>query len=94
MNNKMTNLMGRILDDIAVNANTSATKDFLFDHRILVLPESNVVYFIVDNHTDHAYVSEASINQLSVYELRDLAKYGYYTTREDAEAAMRRCSDR
>ena len=92
MNNKMTNLMGRILDDIAVNTNNSVMKDFCLDHRILVLPESNVVYFIVDEGTDDAFVGEASINQLCLCELRDLAKYRYYTTREEAEAAMRRCN--
>ena len=60
--------------------------DYLLANRVLVPPET--VYFIVNKRTPYAFVSEKSSDYLMGYEMKDLKKYGYYPTKEEAEKAL------
>lgn len=61
--------------------------DYLLENGIIV-PPCNRVYFIVDKGTQFEYVGMIDIHCLKIYEIKDLSKYGYYTTKEQAEKAL------
>lgn len=57
--------------------------------RFIALPETDKVYFICDPHTEYEMVMHKSINDLYLYELMNLDKYGYYTTKQKAEKHLK-----
>lgn len=59
----------------------------LIANGVIVLPEK--IYRIVDAGTKHAFIEGVSPERLHLYALRDLKKYGYYLTKEEAEKALR-----
>lgn len=63
--------------------------DYLLENGIIV-PPCNRVYFIVDKGTQFEYVGSIAIDCLKIYEIKDLSKYGYYTTKEQAEKALQK----
>ncbi len=48
-------------------------------------PPCDSVWFIVDKNTKYAMAMPRKIDELPLYMLRDLEKYGYYETKEEAE---------
>lgn len=62
--------------------------DYLLANYVIV-PPCEVVYFIVDKGTEYAFVSSKHTDSLKIYELKNLKKYGYYLTKEEAEKALR-----
>ncbi len=62
--------------------------DYLLENNIIV-PPCNRVYFIVDKGTQFEYVGSIAIDCLKIYEIKDLSKYGYYTTKEEALKALK-----
>ena len=48
-------------------------------------PPSEHVYFIVDKGTKYAMAMSKRTDELPLYKLRDLEKYGYYLSKEEAE---------
>lgn len=74
------------------NKKTGSETDFIVDNLIengVILPPCEIVYFIVDKGTKWAFVSSKHTDFLTVYELKDLKKYGYYLTKEEAEKVLR-----
>ena len=53
----------------------------------LIVPPSEHVYFIVDKGTKYAMAMPKRTDELPLYKLRDLEKYGYYLSKEEAEKA-------
>lgn len=62
--------------------------DYLLDNDIIV-PPCNRVYFIINKGIRFEHVESVSIHVLRLYEINDLSKYGFYTTREEAEKALK-----
>ena len=62
--------------------------DYLLEKGVIV-PSCNRVYFIVNKGTRYEYVSSMGIDALRLYEIKDLLKYGFYTTKEQAEKALK-----
>lgn len=62
--------------------------DQLLENGVIVLP-CDKVYSIVDKNTKYAYIHSKRIEELSINEIRDLSRYGYYTTKEEAEKALK-----
>ena len=62
--------------------------EFVADHLLangVIVPPSEHVYFIVDKGTKYAMVMPKRTDELPLYKLRDLEKYGYYLSKEEAE---------
>ena len=56
----------------------------------VIVPPCDKVYYIVDRSSDEfAMVMSKSIEELRLCEIKDLQKYGYYTTKEEAEEALK-----
>jgi hypothetical protein len=53
------------------------------------VPPCEKVWFIYDRGTRWASIMSKSIYLLRLYELKDLKKFGYYTTKEAAEQALK-----
>ena len=49
------------------------------------IPDQEMVYYIVDNHSEYATVFSKPLYWLELYKIIDLNKYGYYLTPEEAE---------
>lgn len=62
--------------------------DYLLENDVIV-PPCGKIYSIVDKNTKYAYIHSKRIEELSIYEIRDLSHYGYYTTKEEAEKALK-----
>ena len=62
--------------------------DYLLANNIIVLP-CEYVYFIVDKGTKYAMAMPKRTDELPLYKLRDLEKYGYYLSKEEAEKASK-----
>lgn len=62
--------------------------DYLLENGVIV-PPCGKVYSIVDKNTKYAYIHSKRIEELSIYEIRNLSHYGYYTTKEEAEKALK-----
>ena len=58
--------------------------DYLLSKNVFV-PPSEHVYFIVDKGTKYAMAMPKRTDELQLYKLRDLEKYGYYLSKEEAE---------
>ena len=61
--------------------------DHLLENGVIV-PPCGKIYSIVDKNTKYAYIHSKRIEELSIYEIRNLSHYGYYTTKEEAEKAL------
>ena len=64
------------------------TSDYLADYLLengVIVPPSEHVYFIVDKGTKYAMAMPKRTDELPLYKLRDLEKYGYYLSKEEAE---------
>lgn len=77
-----------ISDDNYGTPNIEQVADNLLENCVIV-PPCNRVYFIVDKGTQFEYVGRIDIHCLKIYEIKDLSKYGYYTTKEQAEKALK-----
>lgn len=67
-------------------------KEMLANYLIangVIVPPCNRVYFIVSKGTRFEYVDSVDIHALRLYEINDLSKYGFYTTKEEAEKALK-----
>ena len=65
--------------------------EFLADYLLangVIVPPSEHVYFIVDKGTKYAMAMPKRTDELPLYKLRDLEKYGYYLSKEEAEKAL------
>ena len=62
--------------------------DYLLENGVIV-PPSEHVYFIVDKGTKYAMAMPKRTDELPLYKLRDLEKYGYYLSKEEAEKALK-----
>lgn len=62
--------------------------DYLLENGVIV-PPCERVHFIVNKGTQFEYVDSMSIHCLKIYEAKNLAKYGFYTTKEQAEKALK-----
>lgn len=82
-------IMERILDDDWYENEISDIADYLLKNGVIVLP-CNRAYFIVDKGSQFEYVDSMGIHSLKIYEAKDLSKYGFYTTKEAAEAALKK----
>lgn len=60
----------------------------LVDGGAIVIPK-DVVYCIVDKNTPFATVMPKQVDELRIYEAKNLAKYGYYLSKEAAELAIK-----
>ena len=81
-----------LLNKIDVNvlefpADIEALADYLLANGVIV-PPSEHVYFIVDKGTKYAMAMPKRTDELPLYKLRDLEKYGYYLSKEEAEKAL------
>ena len=71
-----------------VPRNTRAFYDQFADYLLangVIVPPSEHVYFIVDKGTKYAMAMPKRTDELPLYKLRDLEKYGYYLSKEEAE---------
>lgn len=53
--------------------------------KLIEIPDQEMVYYIVDNHSEYATVFLKPLEWLELYKIQDLNKYGYYLTPEEAE---------
>ena len=77
-------------DQCGVNKDSHYTEnlaDYLLANGVIVLPSEHV-YFIVDKGTKYAMAMPKRTDELPLYKLRDLEKYGYYLSKEEAEKAL------
>lgn len=79
----------RDLDDGWGDNEISDIAEYLLENDVIVLPCERV-HFIVNKGTQFEYVDSMSIHCLKIYEAKNLAKYGFYTTKEEAERALRK----
>lgn len=77
----------RDLDDDWGDNEISDIAEHLLENDVIV-PPCNRVYFIVNKGTRFEYVDSMGIHALRLYEIKDLSKYGFYTTKEGAEKAL------
>lgn len=56
---------------------------------LLIANLDKKVYYIIDKRTPYAFVSNKKINELCLFELMDLNKYGYYLSQEEAEEHLK-----
>jgi hypothetical protein len=62
--------------------------DYLLESDVIV-PPCDTVWFIVDKNTKYAMAMPRQTDELPLYMLRDLNKYGYYKTKEEAEQVLK-----
>lgn len=62
--------------------------DYLLDNGVIV-PPCEKVYCIVDKNTKYATICSVDIQELCIYEIKNLSQYGYYLTWEQAEKALK-----
>ena len=55
----------------------------------VILPPCEKVYCIADKNTKYATICSVDIQELCIYEIKNLSQYGYYLTREQAEKALK-----
>lgn len=65
----------------------SELADYLLENGVIVPPDE--LYTIVDKGTRWANVMSVTIEHLSLFEIKNPIKYGYYFTREEAEKALK-----
>lgn len=53
--------------------------------KLIEIPDQEMVYYIVDNHSKYATVMSKPLDWLELYKIQDLNKYRYYLTSEEAE---------
>lgn len=53
-----------------------------------IVPPTKTVYRIVDKGTSFAMVMPQSVDTLTLLELKNLSKHGYYTSKEAAQRAL------
>lgn len=83
-------LQSQTLGDIFYKSVIDEIADYLLDNGVIVLPPYDRVYFIVDgNSPQYRYIDSKSLHSLTLYEIQDLSKYGYYTTKEEALKALK-----
>lgn len=73
------------------NGTVSEACEFVADHLLqngVIVTPNRIVYFIVDKGTKWAFVSSKHTDFLTLHELKDLKKHGYYLTKEEAEKAL------
>ena len=58
--------------------------DYLLANNVFASP-CETVWFIVDKNTKYAMAMPRQTDELPLYILKDLSKYGYYKTKEEAE---------
>lgn len=61
--------------------------EYLLANITIVLP-SKTVYRIVDKGTAFAMVMPVSVEQLTLFEIKNLSKNGYYSSQEEAQRAL------
>ena len=66
----------------------SKITDYLLANGVIV-PHCKSVWFIVDKGTKYAMAMPRDTDELPLYMFKDLNKYGYYETREEAEAKLK-----
>lgn len=81
-------IQSRTLADIFYKSVIEKIADRLLENGVIV-PPCDKVYFIVNKGTQFEYVDSMSIHCLKIYEAKNLAKYGFYTTKEEAEKALK-----
>lgn len=59
----------------------------LLENGVIVPPDE--LYSIVDKGTIYATVSKAMVDWLPLYVIKEPEKYGYYKTREQAQAKLK-----
>ena len=77
-------------DQCGVNKDSHYTEslaDYLLENGVIVPP--NELFNIVDIGTMYATVSKAVGDWLPLYVIKNPEKYGYYRTREEAEAKLK-----
>lgn len=62
--------------------------DYLLEHGVVVLPKKGKIYFICDKYSKYATVLSEDIEGLELFKIRNLKKYGYFLTKEEAEKAL------
>lgn len=70
------------------NENVKQVEETIADYLLangVIVPPSEHVYFIVDKGTKYAMAMPKRTDELPLYKLRDLEKYGYYLSKEEAE---------
>ena len=53
--------------------------------KLIEIPDQELIYYIVDNHSKWAMVMSKPLDWLELYKIKDMNKYGYYLTPEEAE---------
>lgn len=53
--------------------------------KLIEIPDQELVYYIVDNYSEYATVFSKPLDWLELYKIKDLNKYGYYLTPEEAQ---------
>ncbi len=83
-------LMNLISNDIGWVDEQPASEfvDYLLAEGVIALP-GDTVYRIVDKGTSFATVMPKSVDELTLFELKNLSKYGYYTSQEEAEKHLK-----
>lgn len=61
-----------------------------YDNKIVILPCDKVYYIVDKNSPNNAMVANKDIEELSIYEIRNLSHYGYYLNKWEAEEAMKK----
>lgn len=78
----------RDLDDGWGDNEISDIAEYLLDNGVIV-PPCEKVYCIADKNTKYVTISSVDIQELCIYEIKNLSQYGYYLTREQAEKALK-----
>lgn len=90
---RLIELIGDYTEDKSARDMHSAEFDEQFADYLLangvIVPPSEHVYFIVDKGTKYAMAMPKRTDELPLYKLRDLEKYGYYLSKEEAEKALK-----
>lgn len=68
----------------ANNCKIGELAEHLLTNNVFVSP-CETVWFIVDKNTKYAMAMPRQTDELPLYMLKDLNKYGYYKTKEEAE---------
>ena len=88
---RLVNLLSKafnVSDDNYGTPNSEQVADYLLKNGVIV-PPCERVYFIVNKGTQHEYVDSMGIHSLQIYEVNNLSKYGFYTTKKSAEKALK-----
>lgn len=63
--------------------------NYLLDNGVVVLPCDKVYYIVDRNSPNNAIVASKNIEELTIYEIKNLIHYGYYLNEWEAEEAMK-----